>query len=174
MSRRLKLAIGLCGVLLVIREFGWLDWSLFQSRSSATSSMSTTDASDAQNLRLAGFDDRASLEETQTVPFGGTKRLTLHYARHVSRPWTRWLPLYKTGETIVQESFSVTSGSDTLLAGKRVQRISLTAIGILSARQYTHLAIDESLKSLRTALEPEIEKAAARRIVSPTLNPTRQ
>lgn len=163
MSRRAKLlwCLGGFGVLLLLREAGAFDWSLYRSRSTATSTMATTYGGNPVGIRLAGFDDRVPLEAARALVLSETKPLTLHYARYVSCPLLRWLPLYKTGETVIQESFSVTSDDKTLLAGKRVQRISLTVVGSVSARGYVHLATAKALDSLRTDLKPEIEKAEA-------------
>ena len=57
----------------------------------------------------------------------------------IEYPWTRWIPLVKFGETVIQHEYRWRSGSEHLCRAS-VTKTSLVALGFMSIRQYESLA----------------------------------
>jgi hypothetical protein len=171
--RKLVLAIFVFVVLLVVREFGILDWSLYRSHSETKSQVTLVWAPNDDGMRVRGYDDHLPLGPWKTVALQDGN--TLRYAETLSYSWTRWLPLIKVGHIQVQQRFVVTSGNQTIATGRRVADTAVRAFGLLSAHKYGELVRAENATQLRRAVSRQLAERPASEVTSaaPLVTPLR-
>lgn len=129
---------------LVLRETGAIGFELFQSRSQHRSN------SNCESTSVPMLQVPQRQRETQAwkrEPLPGFPGRELRYEETVEFPWSRWVPLLKTGTTTVARRFVVLANGGEVMSGSRTATIDLTVYGTMSAGGYGRHALEDERKS---------------------------
>jgi hypothetical protein len=125
---------------LAFRELGYVKASLYAAQSEIPEWRQVDDVSPPPQLTA---DDR---RHQAAWPSSVVQGCRVYYAVACDGPWTRWLPLVKTGTTQISLEYLVTFGRRKILSGKGSMEVSLTAYGQMSALEYANMAEADAQK----------------------------
>jgi len=144
-------------VLLVLREYGAID---FYFSTSVTVPLRKIVEHDlvAAPLSLA---ERTARHAWTALPMPDRPELTIYYLESRHDPWTRWVPLVKSGQTQIARPFFVARGDTRVLAGEVRWTVDHVVFGSASARNYELGATPKQPKEFLDGVGEALKKTKA-------------
>jgi len=145
------IAVAIGAVVLLLREFGYVELTYARCPSGFSTSQDTSwDASASPSLTA---EDTKLTKIRREVTFGG---ILVYYDETWDFPWARWVPLVKGGESSVTRNYFATSSGAKIFIGNYTSKISFSAYGFLSARGYAAFVAENDRKSFLRQIEKRV------------------
>jgi hypothetical protein len=153
-ARRIALAVVLA--LLVVRKVGFVELNAYSSQSRSTCFFVPMEKISAP----LSEDERQWQREWKVTAPSSRDGLKIFYRDSGENPWTRWIPLFKSGTTTLRREFFVVRDGLRILSGQMMLTTDQTVLGLISARRYSALVAPNEADFVK-AVQGEMEKASA-------------